>query len=374
MTSKHPPHSRFYRNLQNLKQENASHIFGLKHATSALSISDTRSRLSSHSDELTICQHPSPQPNQTPHATEQHFAHTRNATLDTISSSQSQSHPRPSLNSLPISPTPPPPTTTANNPTTPLLNLATHTQAQSTQARHLFTRTSHLLSPTEREWVESTISDTENATREILHLTESFRVDQMVNNGRVGVKSQLRWFVRDSRRAKEKRERLVLCHASLMGVLGRLQGLSLHKSGGGQRGSVQGGRLPVGLLQAGTQTTEYESEEGTVIFPISPSATTYVSGCGSGSDTRQRPNSPTWDLSVQLQDAGMEVVVPGSEPNHQPEPQPELLSARARDPIKSAHSSIVKLPVQDQEAVSTTLDNELLDMLSWRWNQGRETQ
>ncbi|KAL2829396.1 hypothetical protein BDW59DRAFT_178385 [Aspergillus cavernicola] len=355
MTNKYQRRPRFYRNLQNLKEKHASTLFGVKPAPSILSISETRSRSSTHSIDLTKYQHqdrhPSPDPNQI--QADQTVPHSSNHTLSTISS-QPHTLPRPSLTSLFTTTTPTSPTSLTNNPTTPLLGLTTHIQTQSTQARHLFTQTSHLLSPTDRNWIESTISDTENATREILILTESFRVDQGANDGRVGIKSQLRWLVRDSRRAKEKRERLVLCHASLMGVLGRLQGLSLQ--GGGEGGFVQNGGSSGGGLSRG-QGMRDGPGEGTV---TSASGTTY----GPGSDNGQRPDTPVWDLSVQLQDAGMEVVVP--------EPEAELLSPKmpASMTAQSAHSS-----VQGQEEVaSTKMDNELMDMLSWRWAQGSQTQ
>ncbi|KAL6229769.1 hypothetical protein BDW75DRAFT_224466 [Aspergillus navahoensis] len=380
MTFKHPSRPRLYRNLQTLKEKYASTIVDLKSATSALSVSDTRSQFSTHSVDLTMYQHPSPQPHSTPHTIERPSAPTRNATGDTISCSQSQIHPRPSFDSLPASP----PSKTTNNPATSLLTLTTHIQTQSTQARHLFTQVSHLLSVVEREWIDSTISDTENATREILRLTESYRVDQAVNNGSVGVMSQLRWLVHDSRRAREKREQLVLCHSSLLGVLGWLQGLSLHGLKSGQLSSVQEGELPVGLSRATTQATGYGCEGGTVISSVSPSLETYGSESMSKSGTRHRPDSPAWDLSVQLQDAGMEVVVPksGREPEPEPEhehepehePEPETRPKSEHEPGAQPGLLSVKVPMQSQDVSSSSLDDELLDMLSWRWTQGRQTQ
>ncbi|KAL5358278.1 hypothetical protein BJX96DRAFT_173295 [Aspergillus floccosus] len=246
-----------------------------------------------------------------------------------------------------------------NNPTTPLLALTHHVQAQSTQAQHLFTQTSHLLSAVEREWIETTIADTESTTREILRLTESFRVEEAVRNGRVGVKSQLRWLLFDSRKAREKRERLVLCHTSLMGVLAQLQGLSLHGPQGQQRESLQGSSHPFlgelwggegdahsGVTRAGMSSGR--SGDGTATkSPVSSSSTATTYGSGSESGPRfhigqQRPGSPHWDLAVQLQDAGMEAAV------FESESKPELLCTKVPFSVASVNSSMVKLPVQER--------------------------
>ncbi|KAF9882738.1 hypothetical protein FE257_005329 [Aspergillus nanangensis] len=214
---------------------------------------------------------------QTSHAAaEQPDVLTRNATLDTLSPFKSQMALRPSFDSRATDPRPrraltfiPAPKPT-NNPTTPLLALTNHVQAQSTQARHLFTQSSHLLSAIEREWIETTITDTESTTQEILRLTESFRVEEAVRNGRVGVKSQLRWLLYDSRKAREKRERLVLCHTSLMGVLTKLQGLSLHGSKDEQRESLQGDfhHLLGGVLGGEGETEAGVTGTGPVTGPV----------------------------------------------------------------------------------------------------------
>ncbi|KAL4881278.1 hypothetical protein BJY04DRAFT_189502 [Aspergillus karnatakaensis] len=92
---------------------------------------------------------------------------------------------------------------------------------------------------------------------------------------------------------------------------------------------------------------------------------------------RKGRRSSAWDLSVELQDAGMEVVVPGSGPQLEKEKEMKLEKRLKPEPLTagSTNNSVVKLPPQREEEVeSTKLDNELLDMLSWRWAQGRQTQ
>ncbi|KAL4748208.1 hypothetical protein BDW72DRAFT_195980 [Aspergillus terricola var. indicus] len=357
MTSQSSDRPRFYRNLQNLGEKSISTLTSLRPKQSTLSISDSISQSSTHSSDIARYQNGKPSPSSSANTNKRVSSHTISEALDRIHSSSSQTKSRLSLAvpetlaSLPHSAAP----VTPNNPTTSLLTLNRHIETQSAQARHLFTQKSHFLSQTEREWIESTISDTEDATRDVLKLTEAFRVDEEVNNGRVGLKSQLRWLVRDSRRAKEERERLMLCHASLMGVLSSLQ--STHLPNDEQVGSVQDAERRL--------EREGESERGTVGGSPGLSASGPVYG-SSASITGPRPRSPVWDLSVQLQDAGMEVAV--TEPALLP---PKLPVSAA---THSARSSTVNHSTQREEVAPEKLDDELLDMLSWRWAQGRQSQ
>ncbi|KAL4976092.1 hypothetical protein BDW66DRAFT_166818 [Aspergillus desertorum] len=358
MTSQSSDRPRFYRNLQNLGGKSISTLTSLRPKHSMLSLPDSRSQSSTHSSDIARYQNGNPNPTSSANTTKRASSHTISETLDRIHSSSSQTKSRLSLAvpnmlaSLAHSAAP----VTPNNPTTSLLTLNRHIETQSAQARHLFTQKSHFLSQIEREWIESTISDTEDATRDVLKLTEAFRVDQEVNNGRVGLKSQLRWLVRDSRRAKEERERLMLCHASLMEVLSSLQ--SIHSPNDPQVGFVQDAER--------RHEREGESERGTVGGSPESSAPGAVYG-SSASNTGPRPKSPVWDLSVQLQDAGMEVAVAVPAPLP---PKPSVSAA-----THSARNSTIKLPTQSEaEVAPERLDDELLDMLSWRWAQGRLSQ
>ncbi|KAL3432665.1 hypothetical protein BDV09DRAFT_205807 [Aspergillus tetrazonus] len=357
MTSRSPSRPRFYRNLQNLGEKSVLTLTNLRQKQSTLSISDSGSQSSTHSSDIARYQNENPSPSSSANTNKRASSHTISVALDRIHSSSSQAKSRLSvavpsmLASLSNSAAP----ATPNNPTSSLLTLNRHIETQSAQARHFFTQKSHLLSQNEREWIEATISDTEDAIREVLKLTETFRVDQELNNGRVGMKSQLRWLIRDSRRAKEERERLMLCHASLMGVIGRLQSLNPPND------------AQMALVQDATRQheTEGDSERGTVGGPPEPSAPGPIYG-SSVSSTESRPKSPVWDLSVQLQDAGMEVAV--TEPALLP-PNPPVSAAPHSTPISTA-----KLPMQSEEVAPEKLDDELLDMLSWRWAQGRQSQ
>jgi hypothetical protein len=232
------------------------------------------------------------------------------------------------------------------------------------QVRHLFSRKHNLLDPSEQSWISATIRDTEVATREVAVLTEGLRVEQAINQGRLGVKTQIKWMLRDSKRAREKRERLVVVHQSLMTVLARLQGVQ------GVQG-VQGAPADMGG-EVGTQTgvvsgNQSESVNGRTDTRDSKGGldsekhirrrrrmTVDKTPRISSSMKRVEEEGP-WDLSVELQDAGMEAVVPNTV-------------------AEKVGVSVTRKPTQDvSSASSTKMDNELMDMLSWRWAQGRAT-
>ncbi|KAL4914329.1 hypothetical protein BDW62DRAFT_190581 [Aspergillus aurantiobrunneus] len=232
---------------------------------------------------------------------------------------------------------------------TPLLSLTTHIRTQTTHARHLFSQFSAYLPEIERQWIASTISDTEALIREVLLLTEGLRVDREVNNGKLGLKSQFRWLVRDSRKAREKRERLVLCHASLVAVLVRLEGVRPKVSEGVDTGSgVRDGSTRTSMTN-GSGNCNGNNNDGRLSVSIS--------------DTSRRPDSPVWDLAVQLQDPGKEIVLDSDRDSAD--------RASKTQPAAAAQSPVS--PLQDGEAADapTKLDNEMLEMLSWRWTQGR---
>ncbi|KAL3442442.1 hypothetical protein BJX65DRAFT_286811 [Aspergillus insuetus] len=372
MAPQDPSRPRFYSNLQSLKDKSVTTIAALKPnpSTLSLSLSEARSRFSAHSIKLTNHQNQlqsaseqtkNPQPTERTHT----ISHIRTDTISTTTTPLSSSETA-SLTSSPPTHLIPPPTSelSSNNPTTSLQSLTAHIQMQTAQARHLFTQTLHLHSATEKQWTASTIADTEDATRDVLRLTESFRIEEEVNQGRVGVKSQLRWIVRDSRRAREKRERLVTCHASLMVVLGRLHDLvrkSSREPDDAQEGGVgaQCAQDPVAL--------EPEDMAGGAMTGATVSGNMQK---GVADIQNHRRGSGDWDLSVHLQDAGMEVVV--HDPVHSQKPEKDIVSPIS---MGSARDSMVKFPVQSQEQVeSTKMDQELMDMLSWRWAQGKSLQ
>jgi hypothetical protein len=72
-------------------------------------------------------------------------------------------------------------------------------------------------------WDDGTISDIEEAIRDIAILLEPTRVERATKNGKLSLGTQIRWMYRDSQRARDKKDRLLACHSSLMAVLAHLQ-------------------------------------------------------------------------------------------------------------------------------------------------------
>ncbi|KAL3447655.1 hypothetical protein BJX65DRAFT_90042 [Aspergillus insuetus] len=301
--------------------------------------STSTSESASTTSTTTTSTHKSPPPNPTP-------------TTQKPPKAKKQKIPLPTLNStIPLSPA------------TDLLTLTQHIETQISQARHLFSRKHNLLDPSEQSWISATIRDTEVATREVAVLTEGLRVEQAVNQGRLGVKTQVKWMLRDSKRAREKRERLVVVHQSLMTVLARLQGVQGAPAERGvevgtETGLVSGNRSGSRNVSGQDRTdardiqgSKLDSEEQVrrrrrITVDKAPTIL---------SSTNRIPEDAPWDLSVQLQDAGMEAVVPNMVAE------------------KVGPSVTTKSAGEISSTPSPKMDNELMDMLSWRWAQGRAT-
>ncbi|KAL4745381.1 hypothetical protein BDW72DRAFT_198701 [Aspergillus terricola var. indicus] len=223
-----------------------------------------------------------------------------------------------------------------NTSTLPLATLAQHVQTQLNQARHLFGTLSHHLPAAENTWIHDTISDAESTVREILILTEPLRVNREVNNGRLGLRTQFKWAVRHSWKAKDKKSRLDLCHSSLVAILLRLQDLEAEYA--------------ENVAEHAAARTETGKSDGRNLMT---SANVYVEG-----PTTSEPENLHKNSAVQLQDLSLETAV--DEPT-----TAETHSAGPQSPISaiSREESIEPAPEK--------MDNELVDMLSWRWAQGR---
>ncbi|KLJ10111.1 hypothetical protein EMPG_14496 [Blastomyces silverae] len=91
------------------------------------------------------------------------------------------------------------------------------------EARRLKQQVDSLLHPNERQWIDTTIAETDTTANEIAVLLEPRRVAREIGQGgKIGLRNRLRWALRDSHRAKEKTAQLVLSRNSLMVVLGNL--------------------------------------------------------------------------------------------------------------------------------------------------------
>lgn len=229
---------------------------------------------------------------------------------------------------------PPPPTTTFDLPLDTLTQLM---KSQLGQVRHLLATLSHHLPPAESIWIHDAVSDAEGTVREILILTEPLRVDREVNNGKLGLKTQLKWAVRGSWKAKGMRARLNFCHSSLVAILMRLQDLEVEYA--------------ETVTELATAKTEAGTSDGRNSMT---SANVYVEG-----PTTSEPDSLHKDSAVQMEALSLKSVVDEHTGVETPPAGPQsLISTISRE--------------ESIEPAPEKLDNELVDMLSWRWSQGRE--
>lgn len=104
-----------------------------------------------------------------------------------------------------------------------LLKAQNHISTQLNEAQRLRQLKKPVLDPTEMNWIDGTISDIEEAIRDIAILLEPTRVERATKNGKLSLGTQIRWMYRDSQRARDKKDRLLACHSSLMVVLAHLQ-------------------------------------------------------------------------------------------------------------------------------------------------------
>ncbi|KAJ5575407.1 hypothetical protein N7450_009306 [Penicillium hetheringtonii] len=79
------------------------------------------------------------------------------------------------------------------------------------------------LDASEKTWIDGTINDIQDAARDVALLLEPTRVQKETGNGRLSIGSQLRWKYHDSKRARDRKDRMIACHNSLMSVLNHLQ-------------------------------------------------------------------------------------------------------------------------------------------------------
>lgn len=113
--------------------------------------------------------------------------------------------------------------TSVNDETGALQKTLNHVLIQLHEVKRLRQAKESLLERDEKVWVDSTINDVADATREVAILLEPTRVEKETRSGRLSIGSQLRWKYRHSQRAKDKKDRMMTCHNSLMSVLGHLQ-------------------------------------------------------------------------------------------------------------------------------------------------------
>lgn len=129
------------------------------------------------------------------------------------------------------------PLTASDEQTTEILKTARHVLVQVQEAQRLRALKKGLLEPSESTWIDSTIEDTAAAAMEVIVFLEPFRIEKQTNNGKLSLTTQLRWVYRENQRVQEKKNRLSMCHNSLMPVLFHLQRLQAPEPSFPLRGS-----------------------------------------------------------------------------------------------------------------------------------------
>ncbi|CAI7625500.1 unnamed protein product [Penicillium manginii] len=120
--------------------------------------------------------------------------------------------------------------TSVNDETSALQKALNHVLIQLHEVKRLRQAKESLLECGEKYWVDNTINDVADATRDVALLLEPTRVEKETGSGRLSIGSQLRWKYRHSERAKEKKDRMMTCHNSLMSVLAHLQRIETPKT------------------------------------------------------------------------------------------------------------------------------------------------
>ncbi|KAJ5893489.1 hypothetical protein N7495_005180 [Penicillium taxi] len=104
-----------------------------------------------------------------------------------------------------------------------LLKTNKHMRIQLNEAQRLRALKERSLDPSEREWIDGTLQDIEDTSREVAIFLEPTRVETETGGGRISLGRRIKWVYRDNQRARDKTNRLLACNTSLIAVLTHLQ-------------------------------------------------------------------------------------------------------------------------------------------------------
>ncbi|KAJ5084564.1 hypothetical protein NUU61_009143 [Penicillium alfredii] len=107
-----------------------------------------------------------------------------------------------------------------------LLNTTERVFAEVREAKELRDCKASQLGEIERKWIDSTVSDAEDAARDLASLLEAYRVEQM-KKGKISLSSRKRWKNNESHRALEKHPRLLVYQNRLSMVSSHLHALGV---------------------------------------------------------------------------------------------------------------------------------------------------
>lgn len=106
-----------------------------------------------------------------------------------------------------------------------LLNWTDQVVYQASQARRLRNSQAESLGEIEYNWINSTISDADNAARDLAKLLEPYRLDMARHKGKMKWANRKRWSLEDSQLARERLSGLTLFQSRLDRAVDHLKGV-----------------------------------------------------------------------------------------------------------------------------------------------------
>lgn len=106
-----------------------------------------------------------------------------------------------------------------------LLNWTDQVVYQASQARRLSNSQAESLGEIEYNWINSTVSDADNAARDLAKLVEPYRLDMLKHKGKMKSANRKRWTLQDSQLARERLSGLNLFQGKLNRAVDHLKGI-----------------------------------------------------------------------------------------------------------------------------------------------------
>lgn len=106
-----------------------------------------------------------------------------------------------------------------------LLNWTDQVVYQASQARRLSNSQAESLGEIEYNWINSTISDADNAARGLAKLVEPYRLDMLKHKGKMKSANRKRWTLEDAQLARERLSGLTLFQSRLNRAVDHVKGV-----------------------------------------------------------------------------------------------------------------------------------------------------
>ncbi|KAJ5219056.1 uncharacterized protein N7498_001155 [Penicillium cinerascens] len=171
------------------------------------------------------------------------------------------------------------PETTQKTPEKQLLQLLNQTDQvvyKASQARRLRNSQAESLGEIEHSWISSTISDADNAARDLTKLLEPYRLDMVRHKGKMKGANRKRWSLEDSQLARERLSGLTLFQSRLDRAVDHLKGVISHPESPQAIDSDIVSELPTETrentppyVELPCEPSSFESQSATIIAELS---------------------------------------------------------------------------------------------------------